>query len=716
MKPPGGEAISYQGIQYGALLGRSKPFRLASDYEPRGDQARAIEALSNGIEGGVPHQVLLGVTGSGKTYTMARIIERTARPALILAHNKTLAAQLYHEFKTFFPENAVEYFVSYYDYYQPEAYVPASDTYIEKEVEINAEIDRLRHSATRSLFERRDCIVVASVSCIYGLGSPEAYYGMVFFLERGQTLDRQFFLHKLVELQYSRNDFDPDVGQFRARGDTIDVLPPYGEGLVRVSLFGDEVEDLTVVDPLTGALISRHDRLPIYPKSHYVIPRARWKSAVASIKAELAGAEARFQEAGRLLELQRIHERTSYDLEMLHELGYCRGIENYSRHLTGRSAGDPPPTLLDFLPADHVLFVDECHVTLPQVRGMYHGDQSRKGTLVEHGFRLPSAMDNRPLNFDEFRARVNQAVYVSATPAPYEVELAGDHVVEQVIRPTGLLEPRVEIRPTLGQMEDLHHEIALRAARGERVLVTTLTKKTAEDLAEYFREMGVKVAWLHSDVVALERIRILRDLRTGVFDVLVGINLLREGLDLPEVSLVAILDADKEGFLRSRSSLIQTMGRAARHLNGTAILYADEYTNSMEMAVEETLRRRTLQEAYNRENGITPESVVKPLNEELLRICNADYVDLAGDVREEPLSVEEVHAEIEALERSMKAASAKLEFERAAQFRDRIRELRRTLMALMEDGVFALDEGDAAPAPRQASAGQGRRGRRRGSR
>ncbi|MBP7866787.1 MAG: excinuclease ABC subunit UvrB [Acidobacteria bacterium] len=707
------KALSYQGIAYGGALGRSRPFRLASDFVPRGDQARAVRTLADNLAAGVPHQVLLGVTGSGKTYSMARIIAATGRPALVLAHNKTLAAQLYHEFRSFFPDNAVEYFISYYDYYQPEAYIPASDTYIEKDVQINEEIDRLRHSATRSLFERRDCIIVASVSCIYGLGSPEAYFGMVLFLETGQTLDRHEFLHRLVELQYARNDFAPGVGNFRARGDTVDIFPPYGEGMVRVSFFGDEIEDLCLADPLTGAVLSRHERLPVYPKSHYVIPRSRWDAAVASIKAELKEAEARFQAESKFLEHQRIHERTLFDLEMIKELGYCRGIENYSRHLTGRRPGEPPPTLLDYLPKDHLVFVDESHVTLPQVRGMFNGDRSRKTTLVEHGFRLPSALDNRPLNFDEFRARINQVIYVSATPARYEIELSESRVAEQLVRPTGLLDPAVEVRPTKGQMDDLYAEIRRRADRGERVLVTTLTKKMAEDLADYFRELGLRVAWLHSDVESLERIRILRDLRAGVFDVLVGINLLREGLDLPEVSLVAILDADKEGFLRSRSSLIQTMGRAARHVNGTAILYADEVTESMNLAVEETYRRRSLQEAFNREHGITPESVVKPLNEELVRICNADYVDLTAALgpAEGFRSAEEVAAEIAELEKRMKEASGRLEFEKAAGFRDRIRDLRKVLMEALENEAMAIPLPESDP-----DRGPGRGGRRRGRR
>jgi len=686
MDEPQDQQLNYHGIVYGDFLGRSRPFRLSSRYEPRGDQERAFRGLTDGLRAGAGHQVLLGVTGSGKTYTMARVIEAMGRPTLVLAHNKTLAAQLYQEFRNFFPDNAVEYFVSYYDYYQPEAYVPSTDTYIEKEVEINEEIDRLRHSATRSLFERRDCVIVASVSCIYGLGSPEAYYGLVLFLERGMAIRRRELLLRLVELQYTRNDFGPAVGNFRVRGDVVDIFPPYGEGAVRVELFGDEIDSLSIIDPLTGRTLSQHERLPVYPKSHYVIPRSQWDAAVRSIKAELAEHEAKLLREGKLLEHQRLHERTMYDLEMIKELGYCRGIENYSRHLTGRAPGQPPPTLLDYLPPDHLFFVDESHATVPQVRGMYNGDRSRKTTLVEHGFRLPSALDNRPLSFDEFRARVHQVIYVSATPAGYELELAGSRVVEQIIRPTGLLDPVVEVRPVKGQVEDLYAEILRRTERGERVLVTTLTKKMAEDLTDYLREMGVSVTYLHSEVETLDRIKILRDLRLGVHDVLVGINLLREGLDLPEVSLVAVLDADKEGFLRSETSLIQTMGRAARNVNGTVILYADTRTGSIEAALRETNRRRRIQEEFNAENGITPESIVKPVDEEMVRIAEADYVDLTRKLKvvEDFDTPEEVEAEIAGLQKAMAQAAEKYEFEKAAVYRDRIKELRRALLEWFE--------------------------------
>ena len=682
------EGLNYRGIAYSRQVGRERPFRLEARFRPQGDQEQAFQKLTADLRAGARHQVLLGVTGSGKTYSMARVIEAMGRPTLVLAHNKTLAAQLYQEFRHFFPDNAVEYFVSYYDYYQPEAYIPATDTYIEKEVQINEEIDRLRHSATRSLFERRDCVIVASVSCIYGLGSPEAYYGMVLFLEKGKTIHRRELLLKLVELQYTRNDVAPEAGNFRARGDVIDIHPPYGEGLIRVELFGDEIETLAMVDPLTGRTLSQHERLPVYPKSHYVIPRAQWDRAVASIKNELQGCEARLLGDGKLLEHQRLHERTMYDLEMIKELGYCRGIENYSRHLTARLPGQPPPTLLDYLPSDHLIFVDESHVTIPQVRGMYHGDRTRKLTLVEHGFRLPSALDNRPLNFEEFENRVHQTVYVSATPGPYELQQAAGRVVEQIVRPTGLLDPVIHVRPVKGQIDDLYAEVRRRAEAGERTLVTTLTKKMAEDLTDYLRELGVRVAYLHSEIETLDRMKILRDLRLGVHDVLVGINLLREGLDLPEVSLVAVLDADKEGFLRSATSLIQTMGRAARHLSGTVILYADAVTDSMATAMRETQRRREIQEAFNRDHGITPQSIVKPLDEELVRACEADYVDLT---RELPATktcrtTDDLEREIAVTRRRMLEAAGTQEFERAAALRDRMRELQELLMAMLGEG------------------------------
>src|SRR5919206_3203602 len=601
-------------------------FKLRSDFQPQGDQPQAIDALVRGLNEGAQHQVLLGITGSGKTFSVATVIERTQRPTLVIAHNKTLAAQLYQEFKTFFPENAVEYFVSYYDYYQPEAYVPASDTYIEKEATINDEIDRLRMSATRALFERRDVIVVASVSCIYGLGDPDAYYGMLLFLEPGMRLTRDALLQKLVELQYERSDIEFDRGSFRVRGDVVEVYPSYQDEAYRVELWGDEVDSIATIDPLLGEVTQKHtSRLPIYPKSHYVMPRTTLKRAIKSIKQELEWWEPKLIEEGKLLEAQRLHQRTMFDLEMLKEMGFCRGVENYSRHLTGKKPGEPPPTLLDYLPRDTLVIIDESHQTIPQVRGMFFGDQSRKRTLVEYGFRLPSALDNRPLNFAEFEARIGQTIYVSATPGPYELTKASGEVVEQIIRPTGLMDPEVEVQPVKGQIDHLLEECRQRAERHERVLVTTLTKRMAEDLTEYFTEVGVRVRYLHSDIETLERIKILRDLRRGEFDVLVGINLLREGLDLPEVSLVAILDADKEGFLRSEQSLIQTIGRAARNVEGRAILYADVITQSMKRAIKETQRRRERQSEYNREHGITPQTIVKAIDSTLVSIVEADY-------------------------------------------------------------------------------------------
>jgi len=574
------------------------PFQLAVSYSPQGDQKAAIAELSRGLDDGEKHQVLLGVTGSGKTFTMAKIIEQLDRPALVLAHNKTLAAQLYHEFKTFFPSNAVEYFVSYYDYYQPEAFIPSSGVYIEKEATVNEELDRLRLSATRSLFERRDVIIVASVSCIYGIGSPEAYYGMLLILEKGQRITRKEILSKLVEILYDRNDLDFHRGTFRVRGDVIEVYPTYEESAFRIEMFGDEVESLSRIDPLLGTVLQTFDRLPIYPKTHYVMSRLTKEAAIESIKAELESWRPQLEKQGKLVEAQRLHQRTMFDLEMIKEIGYCHGIENYSRHFSGRLPGEAPPTLLDYLPQDSLMFLDESHQTIPQLNGMYHGDRSRKEVLVAHGFRMPSALDNRPLTFEEFEHRVNQVVYVSATPGPYELTKSGGVIVEQIIRPTGLLDPEVEIRPIRGQVDDLLHEIRLRTANNQRVLVTTLTKRMAEDLSEYYAEAGVKCNYLHSEVSTLDRIKILRDLRRGEHDVLIGINLLREGLDLPEVSLVAILDADKEGFLRSTGSLIQTMGRAARHLEGRAILYADVMTDSMKRAIDETNRRRIVQVRY----------------------------------------------------------------------------------------------------------------------
>jgi excinuclease ABC subunit B len=656
-------------------------FTLVTDFDLAGDQARAIDELVDGLERGDQHQVLLGVTGSGKTFTMAQTIARVNRPTLVMAHNKTLAAQLYQEFRRFFPHNAVEYFVSYYDFYQPEAYVPATDSYIEKEATINDEIDRMRLSATRSLFERRDVIIVASVSCIYGLGSPEAYYGMLLSLERGETIGREALLRKLVEIQYERNDHDFGRGTFRARGDVIEVYPSYEDIGLRIELFGDEIDGLASFDPLTGKVFKRHERLAIYPKSHFVTPESRRRTAVETIKAELRERTRVLEEEGKLAESQRLHQRTMFDLEMMREIGYCHGIENYSRHLSGRRPGEPPPTLLDYLPADALTVVDESHQTIPQIRGMWAGDRSRKEVLVAYGFRLPSALDNRPLDFAEWQARVGQVVHVSATPGPWELEKAGGVFVEQIIRPTGLVDPTIDVRPVQGQVDDLLAEIRDRVARQERVLVTTLTKRMAEDLTGYYHELGVRVRYLHSDVDTLERIEILRDLRKGVFDVLVGINLLREGLDLPEVSLVAILDADKEGFLRSAGALIQTIGRAARHVRGTAILYADAMTDSMKRAIGETDRRRTIQQAYNAEHGITPASVIKAIDEVHRSVYDRDYltIPVEHDPREAFKTEGELRAAVAREEAAMKAAAADLDFERAAALRDKVRKLRNLL-------------------------------------
>ena len=653
-------------------------FTLVSDFEVRGDQLRAIPELIAGLNRGDPHQVLLGVTGSGKTFTMAQVVAAVNRPTLVMAHNKTLAAQLYQEFRRFFPQNAVEYFVSYYDYYQPEAYVPATDSYIEKEATINDEIDRMRLSATRSLFERRDVIIVASVSCIYGLGSPEAYYGMLLPLQLGQRIDRDQILRSLVEIQYERNDTEFGRGTFRVRGDIVEVVPSYEEHALRIGLFGDEVDELAWFDPLTGAVIRRLDKVAIYPKSHFVASRERTKQAGESIKAELVERRTQLESLGKLPEAQRLHQRTMFDLEMIREIGYCHGIENYARHLTGRSAGEPPPTLLDYLPEDALVIVDECHQTVPQVRGMFHGDRARKEVLVEYGFRLPSALDNRPLSFEEWEQRVSQVVFVSATPGPYELAKAGGVVVEQVIRPTGLMDPPIEVRPVRGQVDDLLAEIRARAERRERVLVTTLTKRMAEDLTSYYQELGVKVRYLHSDIDTLERVEILRDLRRGVFDVLVGINLLREGLDLPEVSLVAILDADKEGFLRSAGSLIQTSGRAARHVGGRVIMYADRMTASMKSAISETERRRALQASYNAEHGITPESVVRQIDDVLASVYERDYSvgPASRDSDDRFRTQADLDAEIGRLEKDMKSAAANMEFERAAAVRDTLKALR----------------------------------------
>src|SRR6516162_2459320 len=655
-------------------------FRLRSNYQPRGDQPAALEQLVRGVEAGDKNQVLLGVTGSGKTFTMAKLIETVNRPALVLAHNKTLAAQLYHEFKGFFPENAVEYFVSYYDFYQPEAYVPAADLYIDKEATINDELDKLRMSATRSLFERRDVVIVASVSCIYGLGSPEAYYGMLVMLEKGHQTSREALLRRFVDIQYERSE-DLRRGSFRVRGDIIEIYPTYEDQAYRIEMWGDQIDTLRQIDPLTGEIRSGQEdlaRVPIYPKTHYVMPQEQRERAIVGIQEELGWWKKELEKQGKFVEAQRVVQRTMFDIEMMRTIGYCHGIENYSRHLSGRLPGEAPPTLLDYEPQDYVMFIDESHVTVPQVRGMFHGDRSRKQTLVDYGFRMPSALDNRPLTFEEFEHRMNQVVYVSATPGPYELTKSGGVVVEQVIRPTGLIDPEVEVRPVKGQVDDLLEEIRVRAEKNERVLVTTLTKRMAEDLSEYFTEIGVRCRYLHSEVETLDRIKILRDLRKGEFDVLIGINLLREGLDLPEVSLVAILDADKEGYLRSATSLIQTIGRCARHIEGKAILYADQMTDSMRQAIAETNRRRAKQEAFNRENNITPQSIVKSVDMQLARIIDADYVTIPT----EDAAVSEIRNEeqlvkvIAQLDAQMREAAKNFDFERAAAMRDKVRALK----------------------------------------
>jgi excinuclease ABC subunit B len=653
-------------------------FQLSTTYKPQGDQPRAISELVSGIHAGEKDQVLLGVTGSGKTFTMAKVIEELQRPALILAHNKTLAAQLYHEFKQFFPNNAVEYFVSYYDYYQPEAYIPAGDLFIEKESTINEELDKLRLAATRSLFERRDAIIVSSVSCIYGLGSPEAYYGMLMMLEKGQRIKREDITRRLVEILYDRNDVDFRRGTFRVRGDIIEVYPTYDENAYRIELFGDEIDSLSQIDPLFGTVKQKYSRLPIYPKSHYVVQPERKTSAVNSILEEMEWWEKELENQGRLVESQRIHQRTRFDLEMIKSVGFCHGIENYSRHFSARLPGEPPPTLLDYFPQDYLLFIDESHVTVPQLHGMWHGDRSRKQNLVDYGFRLPSAMDNRPLRFEEFESRTGQIIYVSATPGPYELTKSAGVVVEQIIRPTGLIDPVVEIRPIKGQIDDLLAEIRDRTSKNQRVLVTTLTKRMSEDLASYYTEVGVRCRYMHSEIETLERIKLLRDLRKGEYDVLIGINLLREGLDLPEVSLVAILDADKEGFLRSQGSLIQTIGRAARHIEGRAILYADKMTDSMQRAINETDRRREKQVAYNEENGITPASIIRPIEMGLAGILKADYADLTDEAEGMPdfATQQELDTYIGKLESDMREAAKKFEFEKAAKLRDTVKELR----------------------------------------
>ncbi|QQR72670.1 MAG: excinuclease ABC subunit UvrB [Holophagales bacterium] len=653
-------------------------FQLEAPFVPQGDQPQAIEQLVARLLAGEREQVLLGVTGSGKTFTVAKVIERVDRPTLVLSHNKTLAAQLYQEFRAFFPHNAVEYFVSYYDYYQPEAYVPQSDTYIEKEVNINEEIDRLRLRATKSLFERRDVLIVASVSCIYGLGSPEAFFGMLLMLEQGKSLDLDEALRRLAEMQYERTSLDLFHGGFRLRGDTLEILPAYDDRAIRVEFFGDEIERLAIFDPLRGDVLESPDRVALYPKTHYVTPKDRMEKAIARIRSELAERLDRLEQEGKLLERQRLEQRTRFDLEMLKEVGYCHGIENYARHLAGRQAGEPPPTLLDYFPDDFLLVIDESHQTVPQVRGMYHGDRSRKTTLVDFGFRLPSALDNRPLTFEEFDRRVGQRLYVSATPAPFELERAGGVVVEQLIRPTGLLDPAIEVRPARGQVDDLIGQLRQTLAAKERALVTTLTKKMSEELTQYLLEIGIKVRYLHSDVETLERVQIITSLRRGECDVLVGINLLREGLDLPEVSLVAILDADKEGFLRSETALVQTAGRAARNLNGRVIFYGDRITDSMARAIDETRRRRVRQQDYNTEHGIEPRTILKDIHNPLVAMANLDYHEVPGrsagwvaEDESQPLA-----ERIARLEKEMRAAAKRLEFEEAAMLRDRIRELR----------------------------------------
>ena len=679
-------------------------FKLQSSYQPRGDQPAAIEQLHRGLESGEKHQVLLGVTGSGKTFTMAKIIEQCNRPALVLAHNKTLAAQLYHEFKGFFPENAVEYFVSYYDYYQPEAYVPSADVYIEKESTINDELDKLRMSATRSLFERRDVIIVASVSCIYGLGSPEAYYGMLVMVEKGHQTSREALLRRFVDIQFDRGE-DLRRGTFRVRGDLIEIYPTYDDYAYRIEMWGDQIDSIRQIDALTGEVRAGHEdlaRVPIYPKTHYVMPQEQRDRAIVSIQEELWWWKKELEKQGKFVEAQRIVQRTMFDIEMMRTIGYCHGIENFSRHLSGRLPGEAPPTLLDYVPQDFLLFIDESHQTVGQVRAMFNGDRSRKQTLVNYGFRMPSALDNRPLTFEEFENRVNQAIYVSATPGPYELTKAGGVVVEQVIRPTGLVDPQVEIRPVKGQVDDLLEEIRIRAQKNERVLVTTLTKRMAEDLSQYFSEIGVRCRYLHSEVETLDRIKILRDLRRGEFDVLIGINLLREGLDLPEVSLVAILDADKEGFLRSTTSLIQTIGRCARHIEGRAILYADRRTDSMNQAIDETNRRRAKQVSYNKENNITPMSIIKSVDMDLARIVEADYVtvplDEAGlDAAAAEIKNEAQLAEVlQQLEMQMREAAKKFEFEKAAQLRDRIRSLKQRDLAGMFSGEMPVSPQESA--------------------
>ena len=670
--------LSYSGVPFGDAWAQSAKFNLSSHFQPSPDQQKAIAKLVDGLQTKEQGQVLLGVTGSGKTFTMAEVIAKANRTTLVLSPNKTLAAQLYQEFRNFFPENAVEYFVSYYDYYQPEAYIASTDTYIEKEALVNDDIDRLRHSATRSLLERCDCIVVASVSCIYGLGSPEAYSGMLLMLAKGEQIKRRKILSKLVEIQYQRDDLELRRGTFRVRGDVIEIIPAWGDYGIRVELFGDEIDTISQFDPLTGEMIKEHQRVPIYPKSHYVMPQRKWKKAVASIREELNTHCLKLEKKGQTLEAQRIHQRTMFDLEMIKTVGYCRGVENYSRHLTGRHPGQPPPTLMDYLPENAIVFVDESHAMVPQLRGMYEGDRSRKLNLVNHGFRLPSALDNRPLSFTEIEERLPQTIYVSATPGPYELKSCAGEIVEQIIRPTGLMDPEIEVIPTENQIDHLLEEIRKRTKQKERVLVTTLTKRMAEELSEYYTELEVAVCYLHSEINTLDRVRILRDLRLGKFDVLVGVNLLREGLDLPEVSLVAILDADKEGYLRSTTSLIQTSGRAARNVNGKVIMYADTITKSMANAIEETKRRRKLQKRYNKKNSITPQTILKPVNTSLLAMTQIDYyeVSMAAEQIDQYSSAEELNNEIQRLTTEMKDAAKRLEFEKAAGYRDDLNRLK----------------------------------------
>jgi excinuclease ABC subunit B len=659
-------------------------FTLISDFVPKGDQGKAIENLVKGVEKGITHQVLLGVTGSGKTYTIANVIERVNRPVLVISHNKTLAAQLFQEFKKFFPENAVEYFVSYYDYYQPEAYIPATNTYIAKEATINDEIDRMRLCATRSLYERRDVIIVASVSCIYGIGAPETYFGMALKLKKGQVVNRKKILQKLVEIQYERSEEEFKRGTFRVRGDVVEIYPPYEDYAYRLELFDNKIEKLFLIDPLLGKIIKSFDEINIYPRTYFSTPRPTLERAIQAIEEELEERINFFKKQNRLIEAQRIEERTRFDIEMLREFGYCPGIENYSRHLSGRKEGEPPYTLIDYFPPDFLIFIDESHVTIPQLGGMYHGDRSRKLTLIEHGFRLPSALDNRPLNFKEFEERINQVIYVSATPGPYELNKANGRVAEQIIRPTGLMDPKVYVRPVKGQIDDLINEIRRREKRKERVLVTTLTKRMAEDLTNYFQEFGIRTRYLHSEIDTLERVKIIRDLRKGKFDVLVGINLLREGLDLPEVSLVAILDADKEGYLRSTTSLIQTFGRAARNVNGEVIMYADAITESMKRAIEETERRRKIQEEFNRRHNITPQSIVKSIDEGLGEIYESDYFDYTKIAEDKDIyfSPEMRKKKIEKLEKEMRKAVKNLEFEKAAKIRDELKKLKQKELQL----------------------------------